>query len=143
VSGEIFFLNTSPYHHTAVFFFARCTGHSHAELGRLGRDGDVVRLGAGTTRIYRVLFTRRGCGNTQLPNALMSGLGGASKAAGINSIIQTWPSRTAEIDPVVVRVAKDYSGSRNRTQRGRGQTGRGFMRRGAAASMVLIFLDCL
>ena len=77
--------------------------------------------------------------NTQLTNALMIGLGGASTQRAYQHYYPDLSIETAELDPVVVRVAKDYFRfQESATQRVQVSDGRVFLRRGGGPYGVII-----
>src|SRR5256884_4667164 len=135
-NSAVVFEITSPYHHIRVI------------------DQDGIRMlsfdGSMETRMslrdplrghfeYTEYFHMPWLWNTQLTNALMIGLGGASTQRAYQHYYPDLSIETAELDPVVVRVAKDYFRfQESATQRVQVSDGRVFLRRGGGPYGVII-----
>ncbi len=103
--AEIVFETTSPYHHIRVL--------EEQGIRTLSFDGSTetrmsVRNPLQGHFEYTEYFHMPWLWNAQLTNVLMIGLGGASTQRAYQHYYADLTVETAEIDPVVVRVAKDY-----------------------------------
>ncbi len=134
--AEIVFETTSPYHHIRVV--------DEQGIRTLSFDGSSetrmsVRNPLQGHFEYTEYFHMAWLWNTQLTNALMIGLGGASTQRAYQHYYPDLTVETAEIDPVVVRVAKQYFGfQESATQRVQVSDGRVFLRRGSGPYGVII-----
>jgi spermidine synthase len=126
--AEIVFETTSPYHHIRVV--------DEQGIRTLSFDGSAetrmsVRNPLQGHFEYTEYFHMPWLWNPQLTNALMIGLGGASTQRAYQHYYPDLTVETVEIDPVVVRVAKDYFRfQESATQRVQVSDGRVFLRRG-------------
>ena len=134
--AEVVFETTSPYHHIRVV--------DDRGIRTLRFDGSAetrmsVRNPLQGHFEYTEYFHMPWLWNTQLTNALMIGLGGASTQRAYQHYYPDLTVETAEIDPVVVRVAKDYFRfQESATQRVQVSDGRVFLRRGGGPYGVII-----
>ncbi len=129
VSAEVVFEATSPYHHIRVV------------------DADGMRMlsfdSTRETRMslsdpfqghfeYTEYFQMPWLWNTQLTRVLMIGLGGASTQRAYQHYYPQVSVETAELDPLVVQVARDYFGYKeSASHQVRVQDGRVHLRRGS------------
>lgn len=126
--AAIVFETTSPYHHIRVV--------DEQGIRTLSFDGSAetrmsVRNPLQGHFEYTEYFHMPWLWNPQLTNALMIGLGGASTQRAYQHYYPDLTVETVEIDPVVVRVAKDYFRfQESATQRVQVSDGRVFLRRG-------------
>ena len=134
--AEVVFETTSPYHHIRVldeqgFRTLSFDGSSETRMSmRNPLQGHFE---------YTEYFHMPWLWNPQLTNALMIGLGGASTQRAYQHYYPDVAVDTVEIDPVVVRVAKDYFQFRESSaQRVQVSDGRVFLRRGGSAYGAII-----
>src|SRR6185503_9627760 len=134
--AEIVFETTSPYHHIRVL--------DEQGVRTLSFDGSAetrmsVRNPLQGHFEYTEYFHMPWLWNTQMTNALMIGLGGASTQRAYQHYYPDVTVDTVEIDPVVVRVARDYfQFQETPTQRVQVSDGRVFLRRGGGPYGVII-----
>src|ERR1044071_891116 len=126
--AAVVFETTSPYHHIRVL--------DEAGTRTLSFDGSAETRMSLQNPLqghfeYTEYFHMPWLWNSQLTNVLMIGLGGASTQRAYQHTYPGVRVETAEIDPVVVRAAKDYFGlQESENQQVHVSDGRGFLRRG-------------
>lgn len=134
----VVFETTSPYHHIRVL--------DEQGIRTLSFDGSAETRMSLRDPLqghfeYTEYFHMPWLWNPQLTNALLIGLGGASTQRAYQHYYPNLTLETAEIDPVVVKVAKDYFHfQESATQRVHVSDGRVFLRRGGGP-YGLIILD--
>jgi len=135
-AAGIVFETTSPYHHIRVL--------EEQGIRTLSFDGSAetrmsVRNPLQGHFEYTEYFHMPWLWNTQMTNVLMIGLGGASTQRAYQHYYPEVTVDTVEIDPVVVRVARDYfQFQETPTQRVQVSDGRVFLRRGGGPYGVII-----
>ena len=134
--AAIVFETTSPYHHIRVL--------DEQGVRTLSFDGSAETRMSMRNPLqghfeYTEYFHMPWLWNTQPTNALIIGLGGASTQRAFQHYYPDLTIETAEIDPVVVRVAKEYFRfQESATQRVQVADGRVFLRRGGGPYGVII-----
>ena len=106
VPGKVIFETTSPYHHIQVVDDAQ-------GLRTLTFDGSWESQMYVTNPLsghfeYTELFQLTWLWNSRMSNVLVMGLGGASTQRSYEHYYPDLSIETAELDPAVLRVAKDY-----------------------------------
>jgi len=137
-AAQLVFEVTSPYHHIRVIDDAgqRTLCFDDATESRMSVQDPL----SGHFE-YTEYFHLPWLWNMQLTNVLMIGLGGASAQRAFEHYYPGVTIQTAEIDPMVVQVARDYfSFKESDRQRVRVEDGRVFLKR-STARYDLIVLD--